>query len=313
MGKKCFVPRCNSGNRKHPKEGLREGSKDFSILESTLQWLNNWEKDVELGKVNPHNFLPKSNAEGMRVRILSTIQLSKYLLEQCGFKYLLTAKFNQDVLEKFFGVIRQANGQNDHPCLPTFLQLYNMLSIYSLVKLPKFGNCQVQISEEPRLLSLSDLTSAFQESAPLESRLEGLKQKLDGLVEEEAECENVFSDISSSDNVTDSIIYHVRFLCRKILKNTTCQQCRNGLAATSNAASKPEAALVACKTRGGLVHPNTCLFRFLKEVEAMFCKHAGEKHAYDMTIDYVVENFMLSFPCHEHKVDIMSKVLHYYI
>lgn len=138
-----------------------------------------------------------------------------------------------------------------------------MLSIYSLVKLPEFGNCQVQISEEPRLLSLSDLTSAFQESAPLESRLEGLKQKLDGLVEE-AECENVFSDISSSDNVTDCIIYYVvGFLCRKILKNTTCQQCRNGLAATSNAASKPEAALVACKTRGGLVHPNTCLFMFL--------------------------------------------------
>lgn len=52
---------------------------------------------------------------------------------------------------------------------------------------------------------------------------------------------------------------------------------------------------------------------FLKEVEAIFCKHAGEKHAYDMTIDYVVENSMLSFPCHEHKVDIMSKVLHYYV
>ncbi|KAH8018244.1 hypothetical protein HPB51_000855 [Rhipicephalus microplus] len=40
-------------NCKYPKEGLREGRKDFSILESTLQWLYNWEKDVKLAKVNP--------------------------------------------------------------------------------------------------------------------------------------------------------------------------------------------------------------------------------------------------------------------
>lgn len=90
--------------------------------------------------------------------ILSAIDLSKYLLETCGFKYVLTAKFNRDVLERFFGIIRQAAGQNENFSMPTFLQPYNMLSIYSLIRPPKLGNCEVQNANEPQFLALSDFT-----------------------------------------------------------------------------------------------------------------------------------------------------------
>lgn len=85
-----------------------------------------------------------------------------------------------------------------------------MLLICTLVKLPKFGNCQVQVkvNEEPCLTSLSDLTPAFQKSAPIESHLDEQKLELDGLVEE-PECENVFTDTSLSGNLTDCIIYYV--------------------------------------------------------------------------------------------------------
>jgi len=37
--------------------------------------------------------------------------------------------------------VRQTAGPNDHPATPTFLQLYRLLSVYSLVKAPKSGNC----------------------------------------------------------------------------------------------------------------------------------------------------------------------------
>lgn len=46
-------------------------------------------------------------------------------------------------LKKFFGVIRQVSGPNDHPSKPTFLQLYRMLAVSSLVKPPKNGNCTI--------------------------------------------------------------------------------------------------------------------------------------------------------------------------
>lgn len=118
---------------------MRLGGKDLRVLASSLHWLNTWEKELISGKISRESFLTTSTAEGLRVTILSAIELSKYLLETCGFKHVLTAKFNQYVLERFFGIIHQAGDQNEHPSMPTFLQLYNMLSIYSLSSRPNLG------------------------------------------------------------------------------------------------------------------------------------------------------------------------------
>jgi len=46
-------------------------------------------------------------------------------------------------LKKFFGIIHQVSGPNDHPSTPTFLQLYRMLTVSSLIKPPKSGNCTI--------------------------------------------------------------------------------------------------------------------------------------------------------------------------
>lgn len=42
------------------------------------------------GNICPKEFLTKSTVEGLRVTISSTIDLSKYLLESCGYEYVLT-------------------------------------------------------------------------------------------------------------------------------------------------------------------------------------------------------------------------------
>lgn len=50
-------------------------------------------------KIHKDEYLTQSTADGLRVTIKSTLELSKYLLEQCEFKYILTCKMNQDRLE----------------------------------------------------------------------------------------------------------------------------------------------------------------------------------------------------------------------
>lgn len=219
-------------NRRHRKDGLRLAGKNFDVLESFIKWLNDWEEDVKARRIDPIKFLSQTTAEELRVTVQSTVQLSNYLLKKCDFKYVLTAKSNQDVLEKFFGVIRQAGGQNEHPCLPIFLQLYSILSIYSLVKPHKYGNCQLLPSEEPRLRTLYHLTSAFKDDVPSQSQLDELKSRLDGFVQNFIECEDVFGCVPASDSITDCLIYNLcKFLCRKLLKNTNCSMCRLGLTA----------------------------------------------------------------------------------
>lgn len=134
-------------NRKLPYEGVRLGSQDFAVLEGVFHFLDSWEKEVADGKISKDMFLTKSTSEGLRVTLHSTIGLCRYLLSECGFSYVLTNKFNQDPLERFFGTIRQAGVQNDHPTMPTFLQLYRLLSVQKLIKPPKYGNCEITEGE----------------------------------------------------------------------------------------------------------------------------------------------------------------------
>ncbi|KAF0707091.1 Uncharacterized protein FWK35_00033449 [Aphis craccivora] len=89
----------------------------------------------------------------------------------------------QDPLEKFFGIIRQAAGPNDHPTTPTFLHLYKIISVYSVLKPPKYGNCTVVNSDTPKI-SLADIRDIFHEKTSERwEKIEKLKTKLDHLVE----------------------------------------------------------------------------------------------------------------------------------
>jgi len=69
------------------------------VLEDNLVWINIWEEQVETKKLTKDEYLTQNTADGLRVTIKSTLELTKYLLDKCGFKYVLTCKMNQDRLE----------------------------------------------------------------------------------------------------------------------------------------------------------------------------------------------------------------------
>lgn len=61
-----------------------------------MKWLDNWK---DSSKNDENTFLTQFTAQGLRVTLLSTVELAIYLLEGCKFKYVLTGKLNQDCLE----------------------------------------------------------------------------------------------------------------------------------------------------------------------------------------------------------------------
>jgi len=83
----------------------------------------------------------------------------------------------------FFGTIWQAVGQNDHPSTPNFLQLYKLLSTYSILKPTKSENCTVQDDSPLKpIISMTDLKDIYQ---PQKYNLvENLKTKLNNIIEE---------------------------------------------------------------------------------------------------------------------------------
>lgn len=68
-------------------------------------WLDEWEKNFEQALIQEKEFLTKNTAESLRITLKSTIDLVTYLLNNCGFNYVLTSKLNQDALEvSYFNV-----------------------------------------------------------------------------------------------------------------------------------------------------------------------------------------------------------------
>lgn len=65
----------------------------------TLNYIDNWEQNLIEGSIKENEFLTPNTAQGLRVTLKSTIDLCNYLLNDCGFHYVLTNKMNQDTLE----------------------------------------------------------------------------------------------------------------------------------------------------------------------------------------------------------------------
>lgn len=68
----------------------------FKVLNDAFE---NNENNLNNNLIKEEEFLTKQTAEGLRVTLRSTIDLVNYLLNDCGFAYVLTSKLNQDCLE----------------------------------------------------------------------------------------------------------------------------------------------------------------------------------------------------------------------
>lgn len=221
------------------------------------------------------------------------------------------------MIQQFF----EAAAQNDHPTLPTFLQLYKILSLYKIIKPPRFGNCIVESEDQPlTAVTLEELKTIFkQENESLVTfHLEKLKKKLDNLIDtENLEFDEICDHDYYNSTVENCIIYYVTgFICRKLRKKfNDCSECQATLNSNSTNFNKPEALLVNIKNRGGLIHANTLFFKLFIEIEKYF-KEAIKNNCIDI-YDYVVEKLLLhykfQFPCKKHKEDAIAKSLYYYI
>lgn len=252
----------------------------------------------------------------LRVTLKSTRELCNALLQDYNFKYVLTSKMNQDPIERFFGKIRLAGSQNDHPSMPTFLQLYHTLSIYTLLKPPKFGNCRVVEGEKP-LLDISDFKALISQTNIESSNdfVDEVRLKLDSLIcADDCECDDVICQTKGGEEteVEDCIVYYLAGFMSKKMKNfTSCATCKSAFSTESSTSA--QAALTNAKTRGGLMHPNVHLYHLLKHTERLFAAYADAQTVYWDTIEGVLDTYTITFPCDEHKEETVARLLHCYV
>ncbi|XP_077516220.1 uncharacterized protein LOC144126127 [Amblyomma americanum] len=249
-------------NSKVPAAGIRKGSPKIKFLDDFLAMLNETESipNVKL-------FASRQTIESLRVTLMSVLSLVEFLFNQ-GVSYILTASLNQDPLERFFGLVRSFGGDEDHPTVTKFSQLFRLLSLYTPVKLATKGNCEA--GDERVLLSTFESLGEKRREALLQKRKvkDEVFQRLTSLPSRGLSApfdDDVYS-VSSPEKA--ALYYLAGYVAHKMMKVISCMECKSDTMASQDSLP-PEAMLVIERefVTGSLVCPSRKLFACVKSIE----------------------------------------------
>lgn len=208
-----------------------------------------------------------------------------------------------------------------------------MLSIYKLIKPPKFGNCTPIAEDNPEnpVLTFDDFKTIFSEPDIKNKTifLADIKKKLDELIENDnnnGDEEVLIEHSTSVPETVDCLIYYLTgFICRKLFKTSSCNLCKEHLYYKTANNNNPAASLTTLKSRGFLNHPNSAMFHLLKSLEIILMKHINSVNVYEETLNEFFENQILLkeffetqishlyFPCENHRLEVISQAMYFYI
>ncbi|GAB6024357.1 hypothetical protein CHUAL_009526 [Chamberlinius hualienensis] len=145
-------------NRKHPGKGVKVDSTDIKVSIHFIQnkdydgiiWIDTWEKFItnHLPEDERGMFLSRQTAESLHLTLRNSLKLTEKLLLEDEFQYVLTARFNQDPLELFFGVLCQSSGTDNHPSTLQFTYLYSTLKKVALFKNKEKQSLQLKLQSK---------------------------------------------------------------------------------------------------------------------------------------------------------------------
>ncbi|KAH7932730.1 hypothetical protein HPB49_001788 [Dermacentor silvarum] len=141
-------------NAKCPVAGIYKNSPKIKVIQDFLEMVNTTERTCRSD--GTRTFASQMTMESLRVTLMSVLDIIT-LLHSKDVPYVLTAKLNQDPLERFFGVVRSFGGDEDHPTITHFSQIFRLLSLYTPLKMATKGNCTGEA--DPVLVAVNDSLS----------------------------------------------------------------------------------------------------------------------------------------------------------
>lgn len=141
------------------------------LKDDFLQYLLKWKKSIENRPGNftetqkDKMFLSHQTYKGIIITVNSTIEIVKYLVKY-GEMFVLTERFNQDLLEEYFGKQRSLGRRNDNPSTQQFKYQANAIDMSMSVKRKEGSNTYSRCKKSKRSWSAVD-------HQPLEKRKPG--------------------------------------------------------------------------------------------------------------------------------------------
>lgn len=126
----CMNARCETESIRKRNEFCKPfksvNDERFTWLKNDfLNYLQNWKESVDKRPGDysqterDRMFLSHQTYKGIMISVNSMIEATKYLLNS-GVPFVLTERFNQDILEEYFGRQRSLGRRNDNPTVQQF-------------------------------------------------------------------------------------------------------------------------------------------------------------------------------------------------
>lgn len=61
------------------------------------------------------------------------------------------------------------------------------------------------------------------------------------------------------------------------------------------------------------MHPNLKLVELLRAAEEYFARNADRQSVYWKTVNHVLDTKSVTFPCAQHKEEVIAQILHYFL
>lgn len=166
--------------------------------------------------------------------------------------------------------------------MPTFLNLYHMLSVYKIIRAPKKGNCTNEEPDEDencQEITFEEFQTTFRDKYVASHRKVHIS-KIKNLIAQNvttADWNNPavmhFVDEMSND-IMDHLVYtNIGYVCKKMLDKSHIQNCPTCVKAFSSCPENcvfPLATLIEKRTEGKLIYPNLKLFQIIKKINSIF-------------------------------------------
>ncbi|KYN28696.1 THAP domain-containing protein 9 [Trachymyrmex cornetzi] len=204
--------------------------------------------------------------QGLFLCLQNVLGLSKILLSDDNFQYLLTYKLSQDYLETFFSAVRSRGGFNNNPNAKQFMSAYKRLLVHAEVDISKSANNIVL--DETVVLNVSsailvphkDINNVMQDDTD--------EHDIYSIDKSDHDYSLYHNEWLHSDYVQDVVTYIAGFIARSVTKIIKCEICASYLIQ-----DKVLSHLQKRKCRGGLISASENLVQTCLIAEKVFRIH----------------------------------------
>ncbi|KAH8029566.1 hypothetical protein HPB51_001291 [Rhipicephalus microplus] len=231
---------------------------------------------------------------------------------------------NSPKIQRFFGIVRSFHGDDDHPTIIQFSQIYCLLSLFTPVRNAVKGNCSGPA--EGVLVSIHEsLAEKAKAAAELKLAVEAkLDKKLLGMVCTEDVCCDERDHGYQKAGAHEMVVYYLAgYVHKKITKTITCEECCALLTASPDQFNSEETQpnqrhLTELRSfkPGCLREASFRLYALIKEVEEVVHDTLETSAVFGdifwMVLDRLHATALPAISCNEHHEFLTAKIIKCY-